>query len=77
MNQPEVIPTDFYNIPEEITCAARDIELFFKNNGAETWEFMGLCSRNHADALREMEKEIKSLELEIENMEYGYMENYE
>lgn len=34
--------------PENISTAAHLLDNYFKTQGINQWEFMGVCSRNHA-----------------------------
>lgn len=56
MNRPDEILDRWP--PKEICDAARLVEHYFEEQGAQCWEFMGLCSRNHADLLRRIQGEI-------------------
>lgn len=41
-----------FDIPAEISDAARLISVYFQKQGVVKWELMDICSRNHADQNR-------------------------
>lgn len=46
--------------PPEVVNAATYIQQWMERHRAEThWELMGICSRNHADELRNLKEDIQ------------------
>ena len=46
------------DIPSDIREAAMKINIWMVRNGYKTWEFLDICSRNHADRLRELKGQV-------------------
>lgn len=45
------------DIPPHIVRAAVDIELWMRTHGHKRWELMGVCSRDHAEELRQLKNQ--------------------
>lgn len=70
---PDYRASDF--IPTEIKEAAERIELFFRSQGMNDWEYMGLASRKTLDLLRaDNESLIRSI-LEARSILTAYSSN--
>jgi hypothetical protein len=51
-------------VPDSIVLAAMAVANWFNSQSLSPnlgWEFMNICSRNHADRLKELERELNTL----------------
>lgn len=44
-----------HDIPKDVLNAARKVEHYFAVNNIKTWSLMGVCSRDHATQLEQVE----------------------
>jgi hypothetical protein len=58
---PEPKPYYTLSVPSAVMDAARLVENYFKEQGVETWELFGVCSRNHAYRLYDIKKTLKEI----------------
>jgi hypothetical protein len=47
------------DIPTDIIEAALKVETWMKRNGHNSWELLGLCSRDHANKLKTLRNDIQ------------------
>ena len=61
-NSPYRIVID--NIPPEVKQAAKLLHNYFQERGVRSWQFMDICSRNHAYCLDRIDKVLKENNIE-------------
>jgi hypothetical protein len=58
---PKPKPCYTLSIPMDVADAAIKVGNYFKEQGVETWELCGVCSRNHAYRLYYIKKQLKEI----------------